>query len=41
MRIREIFNKGWKFYYGEIGTPSKTVRKADALGGYTSVLGDE
>ena len=41
MRIREIFNKGWKFHYGEIGTPSKTVRKAAALGGYTSVLGGE
>lgn len=41
MRIKEIFNQGWKFHYGEIGIPSKTVRKAASIGGYTSVIGDE
>lgn len=41
MRIKQIFNQDWKFHYGEIGIPSKTVRKAACLGGYTSVIGDE
>ena len=41
MRIYQIFNKDWKFHYGEIGTPLKTVRKAACIGGYTSVIGEE
>ncbi len=38
MREKQLFNDSWKFYYGEIGMPSKTVKKAAAIGGYTSVL---
>lgn len=41
MRINQTFNNNWKFYYGEIGMPSKTVRKAACIGGYTSVIGEE
>ena len=41
MRVKKLFNENWKFYYGELQTPSKTVRKAAAIGGYTSVLENE
>lgn len=41
MREKHLFNDSWKFYYGEIGMPPKTVKKAAAIGGYTSVLNTE
>lgn len=41
MRQKQLFNDSWKFYYGEIGMPAKTVKKAAAIGGYTSVLDTE
>ncbi|MGB4658761.1 MAG: glycoside hydrolase family 2 TIM barrel-domain containing protein [Mobilitalea sp.] len=41
MREKILFNDQWKFYYGEIGLPPKTVRKAAAIGGYTAVTAEE
>ena len=41
MREKILFNDQWKFYYGEIGMPSKTVKKAAAIGGYTAVTAAE
>lgn len=41
MAIKKIFNDNWKFFYGDIESPAKTVRKAGAIGGYTSVVQGE
>lgn len=40
-RIRECFDSGWRFHYGELGRFPKTVKKSGLIAGLTNSLQEE